>query len=69
MTSNLTANGNVKVDCDASIYSKMLFIFITERVNKYFLNDGPNVGLECLRQFNANIFTEWQPGPSCSKAG
>ena len=43
----IDAKGNVKVDCDASIYGEVLFIFITEKENKYFLNGGPNVGLEC----------------------
>ena len=27
---------SVKVDCDPSIYGKMLFIFITEKARKYF---------------------------------
>ena len=58
----IDARGNVKVDCDASIYDEMLFILITRKGNKYFLNDGPkilrnrpknkyiyktNLGLEC----------------------
>ena len=43
----IDAKGNVKVVCDASIYGKVLFIFITEKANKYFLHGGPNVGLEC----------------------
>ena len=43
----IDAKGNVKVDCGASIYGEVLFIFITEKTNKYFLNGGPNVGLEC----------------------
>ena len=43
----IDAKGNVKVDFDASFYGEVLLIFITEKTNKYFLNDGPNVGLEC----------------------
>ena len=31
------------MDCDASIYDEMLFIFITGKGNKYFLNDGPKL--------------------------
>ena len=43
----IDGKGSMKVDCDTSIYGKMLFIFITEKANKYILNGGPNVGLEC----------------------
>ena len=43
----LMPKGNVKVDCDASryniIYSEILFIFIIENANKYFLNGSPNI--------------------------
>ena len=37
------AKGNVKVDCDTSIYDEMLFIFMTWKGNKYFPNGGPNI--------------------------
>ena len=52
------AKGNVKVDCDASIYSEMLFIFITKEADwrrpknfkkqtkKLYIYE-PNVPLEC----------------------
>ena len=39
----IDAKGKVKVDCDASIYDEMLFIFINGKENKYFWNDGPNI--------------------------
>ena len=29
--------GIMKVDCDVAVYGKMLLIFITEKVRKYFL--------------------------------
>ena len=39
----IDAKGNVKVDCDASIYDEMWFIFNTGKGNKYFLNGGPKI--------------------------
>ena len=52
----IDAKGNVKVDYDSSIYHEVLFIFITEKKNKYFLNGGPKT----LRN-RRNICTEWRP--------
>ena len=39
----IDVKGSVKVDCDPSICSKILFIFITEKARKYFLNGGPKI--------------------------
>ena len=39
----IDAKGNVKGYCNASSYGEMLFIFITEKANKYFLNGGPKI--------------------------
>ena len=46
------------MDCDASIYGEGLFIFITEKANKYFLKMVDQMWASNAKdEFNANMFT------------
>ena len=63
----IDAKGNVKGDCDASVYGEMLFIFITEQAaQKFWETDNKNKYIiyktKCGPRINTNMFTEWQPG-------
>ena len=39
----LILKATVKVDCDASIYDKILSFYIIKKASKYFLNGGPKI--------------------------